>query len=265
MSTDFETLLTEAERTPTEGWDFTRLGDRLRETRPSWDYWAMVRALAAGASRMLDLGTGGGEQLARGCPNRPRLTVAAESWPPNVPAAARLLRPLGVAVVQTEGAPDNLTQALTQAPDEAGGRLPFRDGAFDLVIDRHEAFNAREVARALAPGGTFLTQQVGTDYRELHELAGMPWQPERPLTLAVLTRQVEAAGLHVEASDEDVLVQTFADAGVVGWYLRQVPWAIPDFDVRRDRDRLLAVHERILRSGPVSVRLPMHWLRAMKR
>jgi len=37
------------------------------------------------------------------------------------------------------------------------GRLPFRDGAFALVIDRHEAFNAREVARVLAPDGVFIT------------------------------------------------------------------------------------------------------------
>ncbi|HKF19614.1 MAG TPA: hypothetical protein VKF14_20815 [Candidatus Dormibacteraeota bacterium] len=44
-----------------------------------------------------------------------------------------------------------------QAADELLGRLPFRDGAFALVIDRHEAFNAREVARVLAPDGVFIT------------------------------------------------------------------------------------------------------------
>lgn len=261
MSTDLESLLTEAEQTPTEGWDLARFGARLHETHPTWDYWDMVRSLAAGAASMLDVGTGGGELLARRCPNRPPLTVAAESWPPNVPVAARRLRPLQVAVVQTEGAPDN----HSQAPDEAGGRLPFRDGAFELVIDRHEAFNPREVARVLAPGGTFLTQQVGTDYRELHELVGIPWPPTQRLTLDLVARQAEAAGLHVEASDEAEIVQTFADAGVLGWYLRQVPWAIPGFDVRRESDRLLAVHERIRRDGPVSVHLPQLWLRAGRR
>jgi len=258
---DFDALFEEACEAPTEGWDFARFRDRLRETRHDWSYWDMVRSLAAGAGSMLDLGTGGGELLARECPSPPPLTVAAEAWPPNVQVAARRLRPLGVAVVQTEGAPDN----HAQAPDEPLGRLPFRDGAFDLVIDRHEAFNAREVARALAPGGTFLTQQVGTDYRELHELVGVEWRPERPLTLDVIARQVTAAGLHLEASGEAVVVQSFLDAGVLGWYLRQVPWAVPGFDLGRGRERLRAVHERIRREGRVSVGLPQLWLRAVRR
>ena len=31
--------------------------------------------------------------------------------------------------------------------------LPFRDSAFDLVIDRHEAYLSAEVFRILHPGG----------------------------------------------------------------------------------------------------------------
>jgi SAM-dependent methyltransferase len=80
--------------------------------------------------------------------------LAAEAWPPNVPVAAARLRALGIAVVQDEGAPENDTQ------HPGRGRLPFRDEAFDLVTNRHEAFQAAEVRRVLAPGGTFVTQQV---------------------------------------------------------------------------------------------------------
>jgi hypothetical protein len=60
---------------------------------------------------------------------------------------------MGIAVVQDEGAPDNSDQNGDRA------RLLFRDGAFDLVANRHEAFVATEVARVLSPGGTFVTQQ----------------------------------------------------------------------------------------------------------
>jgi hypothetical protein len=55
------------------------------------------------------MGTGGGERLSRLAP-RPRPTVATEAWPPNVPVAAGRLHPIGVAVVQDEGAPDNMAE-----------------------------------------------------------------------------------------------------------------------------------------------------------
>ena len=76
-------------------------------------------------------------------------------------AAARL-RPLGIAVVQDEGAADNIAQ-----DEDSRSRLPFRDGAFALVTSRHEAFRAAEVGWVLARGSTFITQQV-----DFHSYAG---------------------------------------------------------------------------------------------
>jgi hypothetical protein len=68
------------------------------------------------AHAALDVETGGGEVLA-GVPRMPVLTAATESWPPNIARATELLRPRGVAVVDTG--------------DEA--RLPFGGDVFDLV------------------------------------------------------------------------------------------------------------------------------------
>jgi SAM-dependent methyltransferase len=257
--TDFEALMTEALRAPTEGWDLARFGSRLTGAPPPWSFRETVAAQATGVAAMLDMGTGGGEQLAS-CQRLAPLTVATESWPPNVTVAARRLSPLGVFVVQAEGAPDN----LDQTPDELGGRLPFRDASFDLVVNRHESFNAREVARVLTGGGVFLTQQAGEDRGDLHALLRLD-RPKPPrLTLALAARQVLAAGLRLEASGEAVVAQTFADVGALGWYLRQVAWAVPGFDVEVERDRLRAVHERILAGGPVSVRQHQFWLRAVR-
>jgi hypothetical protein len=255
---DFEALLNEAERMATEGWDFSRFGSRLTVTHPRWSFRDMAAAHADGAATMLDMGTGGGEQLAQYA-RRPALTVASESWPPNVPVAARRLRPLGVSVVQTEAAPDN----DEQAEEEVLGRLPFRDGAFELVTNRHESFNASEVARVLATNGTFLTQQVGDVAEDLYDLVGLSAPPSQ-WTLALAEKQVRAAGLHVGASDSAVVTMTFADVGVLGWYLRQVPWAVPAFVMQRDRDRLRRVHQRITRNGPVHVRQRQFWVRAVK-
>jgi SAM-dependent methyltransferase len=40
--------------------------------------------------------------------------------------------------------------------------LPFADGAFDLVVSSHPVHTWwDEIARVLAPGGTYLSQKVG--------------------------------------------------------------------------------------------------------
>lgn len=100
----------------------------------------MARSRAA-----LDVQTGGGEVLA-GVSKLAILTVATESWPPNVARATRPLHPRGVAVV-----------ADTDEPP-----LPFADEAFDLVVSRHPVTTWwEEIARVLQPGGTYFSQQVG--------------------------------------------------------------------------------------------------------
>jgi len=117
----------------------------------------------------------------------------------------------------------------------------------------------------LAKGGVFITQGVGSDYRDFHDLLDEPWTPVTPLDPALVARQVAAAGLTVEGRGEAEVVLTFADVGALGWYLRQVPWAVPTVDVERDPGRLRAAHERILADGPVHAREQQFWLRAVKR
>jgi hypothetical protein len=260
---EFADLLAEAEAASTAGWDLSRFGDRRTSTEPPWSYWSLVGPLAGRAHVLVDMGTGGGEQLALSGVRAAGLTVATESWPPNVPVAARRLGELGIPVVRTEMAPDNQRQTA----DDTRGRLPFLSGSLPLVINRHEAFNAREVARVLSAGGVFLTQQVGDDYSDLDDLLGRPPRPGPPAwTLAAASAQLVAAGLRVEAGEETSVSQTFSDVGVFGWYLRQVPWAVPGFSLDREADRagLLAVHGRIRTKGPVRVRQAQFWVRAAK-
>ena len=49
--------------------------------------------------------------------------------------------------------------------------MPFVDNTFSLLINRHEAYDAFEVARLLKPGGQFLTQQV--DGQSMADLASV--------------------------------------------------------------------------------------------
>jgi len=234
----FDDLVTEALAAPFAGWDFSWLGGASTTGRLPWSYRREVARRAALTGALLDMGTGGGEWLSRMSP-RPRRTVATEAWPPNVPVAAGQLRPLGVAVVQDEGAPDNM------AEDRANrGRLPFRDGAFGLVASRHEAFRAAEVARVLASCGTFITQQVDFhSYDDLYPIVGLdvPERPESWLPLAV--RQLLDAGLTVRAAVRGAERHELRDVGALVYYLRVVGWAIPEYSLEACRPALRAAHE----------------------
>ncbi len=240
-------LIAQARAAPFTGWDFAWLDARSSVTGLPWSYRYEVLRHARLAGSMLDMGTGGGEFLA-GLPHRPGRTVATEGWPPNVPVAAARLRPLGIPVLHTAGAPDNMSDEA--AAEQAGtrpsaGRLPFGDGTLDLVINRHESFDAREVGRGLAPGGHFVTQQV--DYRsdtELYHLLGLepPEEPGSWLPLAV--EQLAGAGLTVTVRRAGQTIRLLADVGALVYYLKIVPWIVPEYRLEEFLPRLRTVARR---------------------
>ena len=258
---DFESLIAEAQAQPLIGWDFSWISKRVA-TRPlPWDYPSLLVKSARRSPDMLDLDTGGGELLA-GLPYRPERTVATESYPPNVFVAARRLHPLGVPVIEVEGAPDNNVQT-----DEVKGHLPFRNGTFHLVVNRHASFVAKEVSRILVPGGTFITQQVGEQrYNDFHQLLGMPppAPSSRPWTLDLAKAQLEAADLHVKESAIGNEVMSFSDIGAFAWYLKNIPWIVDGFSVLGHRTRLKELHFRIQKRGLLRVRQSRFWLEAVR-
>jgi SAM-dependent methyltransferase len=253
----FDELMLEAEHQPTSGWDFSWLGERMTTTPLPWDFGALVAQRARNAEGMLDMGTGGGEWLAE-LRVRPPRTVATEAWEPNVRLARERLAPLGIEVVRVEGAPDNTEQTGVVR----GGTLPFDDGSFDLVTNRHESFLASEVARVLRAGGVFMTQQLGDGvFREFNELLGAEVPQRQAWHLRLAVDQVERAGLSVTQSAESREEVAFADVGALAWYLRMVPWTVPDFSIEIYRERLRELHERV---DPLTLPLPGFYLEAVK-
>lgn len=250
-------LLAEAAAHPTSGWDFSWLGDRMSMSGVPWDYRAIVEAEAVRATRMLDMGTGGGERLAE-MKSLPGRTVATEGWAPNVPVAAARLAPLGIPVVHDEGAIDNVDQ--TERPPR--GRLAFRDAAFDLVINRHEAFVAAEVFRVLGSGGRFVTQQADSAGGDAGGLIGLPPPPGQLFDQSFATAQLAAAGFVVYEGADAIETITFSDVGAFAWYLRMIPWTVPGFTIDAHRPAL----ERLHTSGePIVVRGLRFWLSATKQ
>jgi len=122
--------------------------------------------------------------------------------------------------------------------------MPFRSGAFALIVNRHEAFRATEVSRILAPGGTFVTQQVDFhSYDDVYDLLGLdaPQEPESWLPAA--RQQVRDAGLEVQQAVRGEEPIQFRDIAAVIYYLRLVSWAIPAFSVGSCEARLRAAHD----------------------
>lgn len=243
------------ERAQPEGWDFSDLADRMTESPEPWDLVAIYRTALAGATSVLDMGTGGGEFLRSFGDALPPDTTATEGWPPNVAVAREALAPLAVEVFEYT-APDEDVDSVD---------MPFSSNRFDLVLNRHESFSPRELARVLVEKGQFITQQVGGD--EAHELkAWLGHHDELPhVNLAAMRRKLETVGFHVVEGAEHVGAYEFQDVAALVAYLQLVPWETPDdFTVDRYADRLLALH-REAAGGPVQLTRKRFWLRAVRQ
>jgi SAM-dependent methyltransferase len=248
-------MITEALSAPLSGWDFSWLEGRAMESHPPWGYATLVQDAMEGARRVLDIDTGGGEFLSRIAP-LPSFVVATEGYVPNVAVAGERLMPIGIPIVQSVSAPDNVDQqGLT--PFGTGSVLPFQDEVFDLVVDRHSSYWASEVWRVLDEGGRFLTQQwsdVGTRGSVWEELFGRDRDDDGSFDLPFATAQLQHAGFTVERAVEADTPLTFRDLGAVVYYLRIVPWAVDGFDPVDDREALEHIHERIRRDGALTIR-----------
>lgn len=234
----FEELLSEGEAVSVEGWDFSWFEGRATEERTSWGYSLLLADRLARCSSSLDVQTGGGEVYAgalRRAARRPDIVAATESWPPNTVVARQNLAPFGAQVFEV-------------AEDQA---VPFPDASFDLVSSRHPTRRRwDELARVLRPGGTYLSQGVGSrSNRELYEalMGPQPIDDQPRADQAVVEAQV--AGLHVIDLRQETTRVEFLDIAAVVHFLRKVIWTVPDFTVARYRRQLADLHGRIRRDG----------------
>src|SRR5699024_12268522 len=111
---------------------FVALDGRLIADDRPWDFDQICLDELAESSSCLDMGTGDGERLielidrlsqARP-PGQPGPTITAtEGWEPNVPLAT--------------SAPEYYAVDVARYDTDHHPELPFDDGAFDLVMNRH--------------------------------------------------------------------------------------------------------------------------------
>lgn len=177
--------------------------------------------------------TGGGERFLSLREFWPKKVVATEEYLPNFKLATERLIPYGAQVFQV-----NLNENEV---------MPFGDGEFDVVLNRHSPFNSSEVARILASGGSFLTQQVhGLWAQDL--FAAFDTSPQWPFaTPERYIPRLETAGLKIVNAQEWSGHFSFSDVGALVYYLKAVPWIVPNFSVESHLRYLLALQQRLER------------------
>ncbi|MGH1286046.1 class I SAM-dependent methyltransferase [Bacillus toyonensis] len=246
----FSTLLDSA-NTNFSGWDFSFISEtgRMNSEPLSWSYGSTAFQLIQHAKSMLDMGTGGGEFLSMLQPFPPTI-YATEGYAPNVPIARKKLEPLGVIVVEV-------------SDDDA---LPLQDAQFDLIMNQHESYAASEVNRILSPNGVFLTQQAGgLDCAELNTQFGTPLNSEfASWSLETACNELKENGFTILEAREEFPLQRFYDIGAIVYYLKAIPWQIPDFTVEKYYEELYRIHEIMLQNGYFDVKQHRFIIKAIR-
>jgi SAM-dependent methyltransferase len=233
--TTFDDFIAESASVPIVSWDFSWLDGRAIEERPSWRYFDRVRERISGVSSLLEIQAGTGTMIGA-LPSLPVLSVATEGFPPSVRVAASRLKARGVHLVVTS---------------QSRIGLPLVTESFELVISRHPIDPWwREIARVLRPGGSYFAQHVGPhSLGSLSEFL-MGSVPETSKRHPDYERQAATeAGLIFRSLTVERPRIVFFDVGAVVYFLRLVPWTVPDFTVDKYQAALRRLHDVIERDG----------------
>jgi SAM-dependent methyltransferase len=219
------------------GWDFSYLTGRVSEQKLPWDYRAIILSYMSSSGVMLDMGTGGGEFLLTLSPVEGN-TYATEAYPPIFELSKRVLSGHGIEVRQVFN-------------DE---QLPFDDGFFDLIINRHESFCADEVFRLLKPGGIFVTQQVGGQNNKRLSKLVLGTESRRTLPSFSLQSTMDewvGSGFAIINGMESFPLQKFYDIGALVYFAKIIEWEFPGFSVEACFDNLCLLQQDIEKNGYV--------------
>ncbi len=233
------------------GWDFSHIEGRFEaEGDLPWDYREIVERYIKPEDYLLDIDTGGGEFLLS-LKHPYNRTGATENFAPNVLLCRETLLPLGIDFRHADG----------------NGVLPFENDKFDVIINRHGAYNAGEIYRVLKPGGVFITEQVGAENdRDLVEmlLTDVPELPFPEQYLSVATDKFEAGGFSIVDAQEVYRPIRFFDVGALVWFARIIEWEFPGFSVEESLEKLFCLQELLEQKGVIEGRIHRFLLVAKK-
>ncbi|MHA1302486.1 MAG: class I SAM-dependent methyltransferase [Candidatus Heimdallarchaeaceae archaeon] len=230
----FEFYISDAVGKSISGWEFPYNKERYEMAPLSWSYKSKILPFVRRSESLLDMETGGGEFLSELAP-LPKHCCATEGYVPIISVAKKILEPLGVKVFSYE----------------KNGELPFSNDEFELIINRHESYDPEEVYRILQTDGYFITQQVGgKNESQLRKIfLGQEKSEWDHWNLSYAIKELEDADFTIIESKESYPLTRIFDIGALVYYLTNIPWEVPGFEVEKYKDKLLTIHEIIMNQG----------------
>ena len=216
-----------------KGWDFSYLDERWKSDDLPWDYKSIIKKYLKDDDKLLDIGTGGGEILLS--LNHPHsLTSVTEGYEPNIKLCEETLSPLGITVYPFVG--DDLSSI---------------DDKFDVVINRHDSYNEKDLNRILKPNGLFITQQVGAynniDLSRFFDPNHIIQFPE--MTFNDSIKRLEENGFEIIYKEEFYPKLKFFDLGAIAFFARIISWEFIDFSVDRYIDKFIELNNILKEKG----------------
>jgi SAM-dependent methyltransferase len=220
---------------PFAGWDFSYLDGRMEQEPLPWNYKNIVGKNIFGKEALLDMDTGGGEFLSS-LSNLPKNIYATEGYEPNIAVAEQRLKEKNIVVKSIKRA----------------GEIPFDNEYFDIIINRHGAYEIKDIKRTLKNNGIFITQQVGglngidiNTALETKTMDHIEWG---------LIKNIEMfkdSGMKIVEFGEHIEKMKFNDIGAVVYYLKCIPWQVKDFSVDTYYKKLEIMNEIIEKEGAI--------------
>lgn len=197
------------------GWDFSYLGKRMTESRLPWDYEKKIRYFISENDNLLDLGTGGGEFLSTLADLNINI-FATEGYEPNFEIAKKRLNEFNATLIT----------------DFKDNNLPFENDFFDIVINRHESYDSKEVCRILKKEGYFITQQADPESDlNLNRLLGIkPNDEYSHWNLNYAVNDLKICGFKILETVKDSGYTRFTDPDSVVFYMKSIPWQFKNPD-----------------------------------
>ncbi|KZE37204.1 SAM-dependent methyltransferase [Bhargavaea cecembensis] len=206
------------------GWDFSDL--KVLSEGVEWDFYEEVKSRCNNTGVLLDIGTGGGENLLQ--------------------LSTSLLFTIGIdlsneMIKKAEMNLKNSTVSNVRFFQMRADELRFPDGFFDIVTSRHAPFSSKEVFRILKTSGRFMTQQVGESDKLNIKKAfgrGQSINEEDGALKERYIRELDEAGFsHVQAFEYDA-TEYYQRSEDLLFLLKHTP-IVPDFGRDQNDNKIL--------------------------
>ena len=154
-----------------KNWNFDKFEIQTEEFT-NWDLYQKLREVTTSESRVLDLGTGGGEKVLRYYPEDLKEIVGTDFSPEMIKTANENLK---------RSKRKNVTFKVMNNLD-----IEFKDESFDVIVARNTVINAKEIYRVLKQNGVLLLS--GVDKYDCHSLKltfgrGQAFHDEKPISI----------------------------------------------------------------------------------